>query len=91
MKKSFKIFILIIAVIFFAFGCGRNKNSITATGSTVFQPFAEKLADQYMKKNNSVNITVQGGGSAIGIQSVLSGASNIDMADLALHMSRKTY
>jgi phosphate transport system substrate-binding protein len=51
-------------------------------GSTAFQPFAEKLADQYMKANPAVNITVQGGGSAVGIHSAISGNAQIGMADM---------
>jgi phosphate transport system substrate-binding protein len=51
-------------------------------GSTAFQPFAEKLAELYMTMHPGVNITVQGGGSAVGIQSALSGAAQIGMADL---------
>ena len=35
-----------------------------------------------MEINPSVNITVQGGGSAVGIQSAISGAADIGMADL---------
>ncbi|MDI6739531.1 MAG: phosphate ABC transporter substrate-binding protein [Candidatus Edwardsbacteria bacterium] len=62
--------------------CGRSKTSITLAGSTAFQPFAEKLAEQYMIGHPGVNITVQGGGSAVGIQSALSGAAQIGMADL---------
>lgn len=64
------------------FGCGRSKTSITLAGSTAFQPFAEKLAEQYMQSHSNVNITVQGGGSAVGIQSANSGAAQIGMADM---------
>ncbi|MGE5679502.1 MAG: extracellular solute-binding protein, partial [Bacillota bacterium] len=63
-------------------GCGRSKTSVTLAGSTAFQPFAEKLAEQYMSNHNNVTITVQGGGSAVGIQSANSGAAQIGMADL---------
>lgn len=62
-------------------GCGKSKTSITLAGSTAFQPFAEKLAEQYMTQN-SVNVTVQGGGSAVGIQAAASGTAQIGMADL---------
>lgn len=65
-------------------GCGKGRTSVTIAGSTAFQPFAEKLAEQYMETNNNVNITVQGGGSAMGIQSANSGASQIGMADLVV-------
>ena len=64
-------------------GCGRQAGtSLTVAGSTAFQPFAEKLAEQFMAKRPEVNITVQGGGSALGIQSARSGAAQIGMADL---------
>lgn len=64
-------------------GCGRRAGtSLTVAGSTAFQPFAEKLAEQFMAKRPDINITVQGGGSALGIQSARSGAAQIGMADL---------
>lgn len=63
-------------------GCGQKRQSVTMAGSTAFQPFAEKLADQFMQANPEINVTVQGGGSAVGIQSTLSQAADIGMADL---------
>ncbi len=63
-------------------GCGKSREGITLAGSTAFQPFAEKLADQYMTAHPEVAITIQGGGSALGIQSALSGAAQVGMADL---------
>jgi phosphate transport system substrate-binding protein len=55
---------------------------VTLAGSTAFQPFAEKLADEYDAANPDVNVTVQGGGSALGISAALNGAAQIGMADL---------
>ena len=63
-------------------GCGKAREGITMAGSTAFQPFAEKLADHYMNSHPEVSITVQGGGSSLGIQSTLSGTAQIGMADL---------
>jgi ABC-type phosphate transport system substrate-binding protein len=63
-------------------GCRSGKSSVTLAGSTAFQPFAEKLAERYMLIHPEVGVTVQGGGSAVGIQSALSGAADIGMADL---------
>lgn len=65
-------------------GCGKGKTPITLAGSTAFQPFAEKLAEQYMSAHANVAITVQGGGSAVGVQSTISGAAQIGMADLVV-------
>jgi phosphate transport system substrate-binding protein len=83
---SHKCFFSVVAVliILFSGGCGSGKTPITLAGSTAFQPFAEKLAGEYMKINTHVNITVQGGGSAVGIQSAISGAAQIGMADLVV-------
>jgi phosphate transport system substrate-binding protein len=85
-QMLYKRFILYFSIIIVSalMGCGKGKTPVTLAGSTAFQPFAEKLAQQYMMKNNNVNITVQGGGSAVGIQSALSGAAEIGMADLVV-------
>lgn len=82
MKKLTFCFSLAVLAIFL--GCGKNKTSITIAGSTAFQPFAEKLAETHMSYNSRVNITVQGGGSAVGIQAANSGAAQIGMADLVV-------
>ncbi len=63
-------------------GCGKPREGITMAGSTAFQPFAEKLSDLYMNAHPEVSITIQGGGSALGIKSALSGTAQIGMADL---------
>jgi phosphate transport system substrate-binding protein len=81
-KKYFKLFLILLGLIIFAAGCGKSKLSLTVSGSTAFQPFAEKLADQYMQIHPDTKVTIQGGGSAVGIQSTLSGAAQIGMADL---------
>ncbi len=84
MKQKFTYWLSGIFLLSVCFGlvCGKRKTSITLAGSTAFQPFAEKLAEQYMTTHPEVNITVQGGGSALGIQSALSGTADIGMADL---------
>jgi phosphate transport system substrate-binding protein len=81
-KKYFFLSAMFLTLLTVFFGCGKAKVPITMAGSTAFQPFAEKLADQYMQSHNNVTITVQGGGSAVGIQSANSGAAQIGMADL---------
>jgi phosphate transport system substrate-binding protein len=73
---------IVAAGVVLAAGCGKPREGITLAGSTAFQPFAEKLADQYMSTHRELSITIQGGGSSLGIQSALSGASQIGMADL---------
>jgi phosphate transport system substrate-binding protein len=82
--RSILVALSCVALLLSPLGCGKGKKSITMAGSTAFQPFAEKLADQYMTKGSGVTITVQGGGSAVGIQSAISGAAQIGMADLVV-------
>jgi len=80
-KKMKKIYLILLLVPLYLAGCAR-RHTITMAGSTAFLPFAEQLAEDFMKKNPGVNINVQGGGSAVGIQSVLNGVAQIGMADL---------
>ena len=62
--------------------CAGRAGAVTLAGSTAFQPFAEKLAEEYNSAHPEVNVTVQGGGSALGISAALNGAAQIGMADL---------
>ncbi len=71
-----------LVLILLIWGCGKGKTAVTLAGSTAFQPFAEKIAQEYMKGHPNLSVTVQGGGSAVGIQSAISGAAQIGMADL---------
>ena len=69
MKTIIKIkyLLILLCLILSVSGCGRSSLSVTVAGSTAFQPFAEKLADQYMEIHSDTNIIIQGGGSAFGI------------------------
>ena len=73
---------LIVLPIISSSGCRKTGNSITLAGSTAFQPFAEELAEMYMRAHPGARINVQGGGSIVGIQSAREGAADIGMADL---------
>jgi phosphate transport system substrate-binding protein len=79
MKWIIGIIIVIVVIIaaYFAFAGGSGQEKITIAGSTSVQPVAEKLAQVYMQKNPNVKITVQGGGSAVGLKSVQDGTAKI--------------
>ena len=83
-KHSFlKAAIIVIMGLLAVAGCSRSsRTAVTLAGSTAFQPFAEKLAEHYAQAHPNARINVQGGGSAVGIQSALSGSAQIGMADL---------
>jgi phosphate transport system substrate-binding protein len=61
-------------------GCSRGEAGITVAGSTSVQPFAELLAEEFMREHPGAAINVQGGGSSAGIQAALTGAAAIGMS-----------
>lgn len=76
---AFVVIVIIIAAALVAGGAFNKPEKITLVGSTSVQPVAEKLAAQYHKEHPNVNITVQGGGSSVGLKSVQDGTADIGM------------
>jgi phosphate transport system substrate-binding protein len=56
---------------------GQLSGELQLAGSTSVQPLAELLADAFMKANPGVKVTVQGGGSGVGVTSVAEGTVDI--------------
>jgi len=96
-----KILSMIVAVSFLV-ACGspkKDKNkgednnvesiNILVKGSDTVLPLAQKLAEEYMKKNKSVSITIVGGGSGVGIAALLDGTTDIAMASRSLKQDEK--
>ena len=54
-----------------------GRETLVLAGSTSVQPFAEKMAETFMRMNPGFDIAVQGGGSTAGIQAVRSGVQGI--------------
>lgn len=82
MKGNYKLAVIVIIILFIAgfmiFAPGVEKhNNIAIAGSTSVQPVAEKLATEYMEKDPSDKLTVQGGGSSMGLNSVKKGSAQI--------------
>ncbi|MDR2426127.1 MAG: phosphate ABC transporter substrate-binding protein [Endomicrobium sp.] len=69
---------LIIAALAFIL-CAGNLSAarIVVEGSTTVLPIAQRAAEEYMDANSSADITVRGGGSGVGINSLISGTCNI--------------
>ena len=51
--------------------------TITESGSTSVQPLAELLANAFKAKHSQVVVTIQGGGSSVGIKAATEGTVNI--------------
>ena len=78
MKYVIGIIVAIIIIVgaYFALA-GSNQQTINIAGSTSVQPFAQQLAQAYMKEHPDVKINVQGGGSAVGLSSIQQGTAQI--------------
>jgi phosphate transport system substrate-binding protein len=77
MKMTKKILIIALSIIGIAFPCYAGK--IVLEGSTTVLPVAQKAAEVYMQKHTDADISVRGGGSGVGIASLIDG--NCDIAD----------
>ncbi|WP_251712263.1 phosphate ABC transporter substrate-binding protein [Lactococcus ileimucosae] len=55
---------------------------VIAGGSTALQPMAQQASTDYTAKNPEVQITVQGGGSGVGLTQVLAGTFQIGNSDI---------
>jgi phosphate transport system substrate-binding protein len=58
-------------------------------GSDTVLPLSQKEAEQYMKTNKSVNISVVGGGSGVGIAALIDGTTQIAMSSRPIKMDEK--
>ncbi len=76
-------------------GCGNGPGAkgagqaICVAGSTSVQPFAEKLAEEYMRGHPLVRIDIQGGGSSAGIYAAQQGAADLGASSRELVKSEK--
>jgi len=77
MKKITKILFGSIAALSLAVPAFAEK--IVMEGSTTVLPIAQTAAEVYMQKNPSADISVRGGGSGVGIASIIDG--NCDIAN----------
>lgn len=73
-------------------GCSQEQKAhqIIVAGSTSVQPFAEILAEEYMKLHPDISIDIQGGGSSSGIKAALSGTADIGMSSRDLKGDEKS-
>lgn len=90
MKKSLLIAAAALSIFALA-ACGQSDNAsasktkaekMTVAGSTALQPLVEANVESFTQENPSSQITVQGGGSGLGLSQVSTGAIQIGNSDL---------
>jgi phosphate transport system substrate-binding protein len=84
MRHSFLRILSLLLIVSITVACQRSKAGITVAGSTSVEPFAELLAEEYMSRNPTSHIYVQGGGSTAGIEAAMNHAANIGMSSRSL-------
>ena len=89
LRSPLSLAALLVAALLVA-GCSRgNKSAITLAGSTSVEPFAERLAELYMRAHPNAEISVQGGGSSAGIRACQSRICAIGMSSRELNPEEK--
>src|SRR5215510_8029860 len=78
MKKFWIFFALIVTA------CSRNAQTIKIKGSDTEVNLAARLAESFHKESNEYNISVSGGGSGLGIASLLNGQADIANSSRAM-------
>jgi phosphate transport system substrate-binding protein len=78
MKKIswFKVAVLSVVLCFGA-GSLAFAGNVVIKGSTTVLPIAQKAAEDFMKANPDINISVSGGGSGNGIKAIIDGTTDI--------------
>lgn len=72
MKKVTKV-IYLLSILSLIAGNVLAGEKLTLSGSTTVLPIAQKGAEDFMKSNPNVNVSVRGGGSGVGIQAIIDG------------------
>jgi phosphate transport system substrate-binding protein len=66
-----------------------NAQKILIKGSDSVLPLGQKVAEQFMKSNKNVNISVVGGGSGVGITALIDGTTQIAMSSRPIKLDEK--
>lgn len=78
-----RIVLILITVLFFA--CSSNDNGIKIKGSDTEVNLSVLLAEQFHEKNDEILVSISGGGSGLGLASLLNG--NADIANSSRSIS----
>lgn len=83
--KSMKKVLLSLSMLALAMGVDAQK----VKGSDTVLPLSQKVAESYMKENKKATVTVTGGGTGVGISSLMAGTTDIAQASRKIKFSEK--
>jgi len=81
--RKFNNLFVSLALVCFLFFTGNvlaAENDVVVKGSTTVLPISQACAEIFMDQNMDINISVQGGGSGVGISSIIDGTCDIGNA-----------
>jgi len=87
MLKKILVFSFVAVLLVSGSVFARKSNKIKIAGSTTVFPIAQKCAEVYMDKHPKIRITVRGGGSGVGIASIVAG--KVDIGDASRPIKNK--
>ncbi|WPR72048.1 PstS family phosphate ABC transporter substrate-binding protein [Flavobacterium sp. NG2] len=97
--NKFKLFLILPLIGMLSCGKAKTENkgeanaeaevSVTIKGSDTVLPLAQKEAEELMKNDANVSITVVGGGSGVGLTALIDGTTDIAMASRDLKTDEK--
>lgn len=98
-KRSLILALILVLLLGTLTGC-RSKNNegksaaggqqqLTIAGSTSVQPLSELLAEGFMAANPGIKVTVQGGGSGVGIEQAVAGTIDMGSSSRELKAEEK--
>jgi len=84
-----KKFLILVALTSITFAFTLPLATIKIKGSDTLLPLAQKWAENYMKNNTNISITVTGGGSGVGIAALIDGTTDIATASRKIKMDER--
>jgi phosphate transport system substrate-binding protein len=79
--------IIILVVLNVVIACTQKQSTINTAGSTTVLPIVQAAAEVYMQKNPKINISVRGGGTGIGIKSMIN--ETIDIGNASRKINKR--
>ncbi len=85
----FGVLVMILLGTLFLTGCtdSDEEREVTVVGSSTLLPIVQTAAEEFMRENDGIRISVAGGGSGYGINAIVEGTADIGMASRDIRQS----